>query len=176
MFWTVLYQIKSPENAGMLVRAHVAFGGARIVVVGPDPLHLTKRAQAFSRRLERLTEFVHCSDDDAFFAWCEAEQVTPIAVEIASPTTFLPGYRFPERTALIIGSEARGIPDDVLARCAGIVTIPQHGPVACLNAAVAGCLAMYELIRSLPVTRRIEGSEYIVEESNAPSPLPTDIE
>ena len=181
MFSTVLYNIKSSENTGILVRAHVALGGDKVVIVGPEPWHLSKRGQAFSRHLERLCEFVHCIDDDAFFSWCASTNITPIAVEIASPTTFLPGYVFPQRTALIVGSEGRGIPVDVLDRCSGVVTIPQYGPAPCLNVAMAGCMAMYELVRNVPVTRRIVGDAYVVEayetegtqRSTVNSPMPS---
>jgi 23S rRNA (guanosine2251-2'-O)-methyltransferase len=54
MFWTVVNELKSPENAGMIVRSHVAFGGEEIVIVGSEPWQVKKRAQSFSRRLERL--------------------------------------------------------------------------------------------------------------------------
>ena len=163
MFCTVLHHLKSPENVGILIRTHVALGGAQVVVVGPEPWRPKDRAQAFSRRLERLCEFVHCIDDDAFFSWCRSNNVVPIAIEIATPPTWLPGYSFPERTALVIGHESRGIAPDVLARCAGVVTIPQHGPVACLNVAVSGAMAMYELVRGRAASREIGGDEYVVE-------------
>lgn len=37
MFSTVLYNLRSPGNTGILVRAHVALGGDKIVAVGPEP-------------------------------------------------------------------------------------------------------------------------------------------
>jgi tRNA G18 (ribose-2'-O)-methylase SpoU len=104
----------------------------------------------------------HCRTDDEFFAWCERNEIAPVAVEIASPPAFLPGDRFPERSVLVLGNEGAGLPPDVLSRCAGVVTIPQHGPVPCLNVAVAGSIAMYELVRAVPVARAIAGDEYMV--------------
>ena len=46
MFWTVENELKSPENAGMIVRSHVAFGGQEIVIIGSEPWRFKKRAQA----------------------------------------------------------------------------------------------------------------------------------
>jgi hypothetical protein len=57
MFWTALNELKSPENAGMIVRSHVAFGGEELVVIGTEPWQFKKRAQSFSRRLEHLCAF-----------------------------------------------------------------------------------------------------------------------
>ncbi|MDH5764240.1 MAG: TrmH family RNA methyltransferase [Nitrospinota bacterium] len=34
MFLTVLHQLKSPENVGMIVRSHVAFGGDKVILSG----------------------------------------------------------------------------------------------------------------------------------------------
>jgi 23S rRNA (guanosine2251-2'-O)-methyltransferase len=162
MFWTVLHNVKSPENAGILVRAHVAFGGAQIIVVGRKPWTLKRRAQAFSRRLERLCEFIHCPDDEAFFAWCAEAQAHPVAIEIATPPTFLTTFRFGPRPALVVGNEGSGLPPSFLRRCEAVLTIPQFGPVECLNTAVSGCLAMYELMRNEPVSREIRGDAYMV--------------
>jgi 23S rRNA (guanosine2251-2'-O)-methyltransferase len=169
MFATVLHNLKSPENTGMIVRTHVAFGGEKLVIVGPDPWRLKRRAQAFSRKLERICEIVHLIDDDAFFRWCEAEEYVPVAIEIAEHPVFLPSFRFPHRPAVIVGHEGRGLPETFLRRCSHVVTIPQFGPVGCLNAAMSCGLALYELNRERPVERRIDRHKFHVEEAERPS-------
>lgn len=50
-------------------------------------------------------------------------------------------------TALIIGSEARGVSESLQARCDQQVAIPMHGRVGSLNAAVAAGMLLYELRR-----------------------------
>jgi tRNA C32,U32 (ribose-2'-O)-methylase TrmJ len=71
---------------------------------------------------------------------------------------------------LLVGHEGRGIPKQTLSRCHAVLTIPQHGPVACLNAAVAGVIAMYEAAGRRPPTRTIHDDEYVVEPSERPGP------
>ena len=164
MFATVMHHLKSPENVGMIVRTHVAFGGEKLIVVGPDPWRLKKRAQGFSRRLEKVTEMLHVPDDDAFFAWCEAERYVPVAIEIAEAPVYLPGFVFPERPAVIVGNEAKGLPKAFLERCAHVLTIPQFGRVRCLNTAVSCSIALYELNRTRPVDLAVAGSKYDVDE------------
>jgi 23S rRNA (guanosine2251-2'-O)-methyltransferase len=128
MFCTVLYRLKSPQNVGMIIRSHVAFGGERVVFVGHEhPWQFKKGTQSFSRKLQERCDLVSISTDDEFFAWCLAEDLHPVALEIASPPTFLNEFRFPQRTALIVGSEGTGLPASFLQRCAAVVTIPQHG-------------------------------------------------
>jgi len=71
MFWTAAADLKSPENAGMIVRSHVACGGEEIIVIGKEPWHFKKRAQSFSRRLEQLCAFRYLQDEANFFEWCQ---------------------------------------------------------------------------------------------------------
>ena len=49
-----------------------------------------------------------------------------------------------------------------------MVTIPQFGPVGCLNVAVSCSIAIYELNRSRPLQRAIEGHAFTVAESERP--------
>ncbi|MHB8303877.1 MAG: TrmH family RNA methyltransferase [Acidobacteriaceae bacterium] len=48
------------------------------------------------------------------------------------------------RCAIAIGNEGAGIPDAVLAHCAGTLHVPCPGPVESLNAAVATAILLYE--------------------------------
>ncbi len=145
MFTTALRQLKSPQNVGMIVRSHVAFGGREVVFVGYDlPWRFRKGSQAFSRKLERQCEIHHCTDDDAFLAWCAERSYVPIAVEIGPRARSIREFRLPDRAALILGNEAAGLPPSFLERCAHQVFVPQYGAVGSLNVAVAGSIAMLE--------------------------------
>ncbi len=168
MFSTVLNDLKSPENVAMIVRSHVAFGGDRLIVIGNRPWRFKKRAQGFSRRLEKLCSFVYISDENSFFRWAEAEAFVPIAIEITQPPTLLSDFAFPERTALVVGNERTGLHRAFCARRAATVTIPQFGPVGSLNVAISCSIAMYELSRRRPLERSIIDHKYFVEESERP--------
>jgi 23S rRNA (guanosine2251-2'-O)-methyltransferase len=50
-------------------------------------------------------------------------------------------------TALVIGSEAKGISPELLAICDRKLCIPMHGKVTSLNAAVAAGILLYEIRR-----------------------------
>lgn len=163
MFATVAHNLKSAENAGIIVRTHVAFGGGPLVIVGPEPWRFKKRAQAFSRRLERLCKLVHITTDEAFFEWCDREAFTPVAIEISENSVRLPGFRFPENPAIIVGNEGVGLPETILSRVRHVVTVPQSGPVECLNVAVSCCIAMYECNRDQPSDLKIHGKKFVVE-------------
>jgi 23S rRNA (guanosine2251-2'-O)-methyltransferase len=50
-------------------------------------------------------------------------------------------------TAIVVGSEGRGISDLVKKRCDYLVSIPMRGKITSLNASVAAALVMYEACR-----------------------------
>jgi RNA methyltransferase, TrmH family len=47
-------------------------------------------------------------------------------------------------TTFVLGAEREGLPEEVLARCDVLATIPQSGPAESLNVAMAGTVALYE--------------------------------
>ena len=49
--------------------------------------------------------------------------------------------------ALVVGSEGQGVGRLVRERCDGAIALPMRGKVDSLNAAVAGSIALYEVLR-----------------------------
>jgi tRNA G18 (ribose-2'-O)-methylase SpoU len=110
MFATILHHLNSPVNVGTIVRSHVAFGGAELVFVGLDkPWRFKKNTQAFSRRLEKLCEITYLPNDEALFTWCAEHDYSPIAIEISPTAKLLSDFIFPDRPALVVGHEGRGL-------------------------------------------------------------------
>ncbi|MBD3386625.1 hypothetical protein GF407_17105 [candidate division KSB1 bacterium] len=173
MFATVLHHLKSPENTGMIVRMHVAFNGNELIIVGPEPWRFKKRTQAFSRRLEKICNLIYLKDDEALFEWFDVNEYTPVAVEIAENPNFLPDFVFPPRPAIIVGNEGTGLAPDFIDRCGAVVTIPQYGPVACLNVAMSCGVAIYEFMRNKPVKHEISQQKYVIDDVQS---LPADQE
>ena len=50
-------------------------------------------------------------------------------------------------TALVIGSEEKGVSRLAMQRCSGTISIPMHGQLASLNASVSAAIALYEAVR-----------------------------
>jgi 23S rRNA (guanosine2251-2'-O)-methyltransferase len=53
----------------------------------------------------------------------------------------------PSPIALIVGSEGHGMAPTVRGRCQLVLRLPMHGHVESLNAATAGTVALYEILR-----------------------------
>lgn len=55
--------------------------------------------------------------------------------------------KFAEKVAVVIGNEAHGVSEEVMSLANKLIKIPMEGNGESLNAAVAGAVVMYELLR-----------------------------
>jgi len=53
--------------------------------------------------------------------WCEANFYSPVAIEIALQAHTLSGFEFPERTALVVGNEGKGLSPEIIDRCESVL-------------------------------------------------------
>jgi len=61
---------------------------------------------------------------------------------------------YPEKLAIVLGSEATGVRPINLRECDFLVSIPMLGNVASLNVGVAGAICLYEMVRQQRLVRR----------------------
>ncbi len=131
-----LWHVSDPGNVGTLMRAADAFGPAFVALsqgcadpTGPKALRASAGA-IFRVPTGRFDEAPGTK------VGLVADGGTPLLeVELAEQTTF------------VLGAEREGLPDDVLARCDVLATIPQTGGAESLNVAMAGSIALYERSR-----------------------------
>jgi TrmH family RNA methyltransferase len=127
-----LWHVADPGNVGTLIRTADAFGASIELSdgcadpTGPKALRASAGAAfrvplgaAFGRRVALV-----------------AHGARPLPeVELREPTVF------------VLGAEREGLPDEVLARCDEVATIPTPGGAESLNVAAAGAIALYERSR-----------------------------
>lgn len=163
-FNTVLYKVLSPQNVGMIIRSHVAFGGGDVIFVGYDkPWDFKKGSQAFSRKLEERCTIIDFFDEEKFFVWSAEHRVKNIAIEIDNNSTSLHTYKFTANSNLIVGSEGKGLPQEFIQRCDDSIYIPQYGQVECLNVAVAASIVLFNFASAaFSHEKKIAGTKFEV--------------
>lgn len=160
-FCTILNSLKSPQNVGMIVRTHVAFGGEEIIITGHDlPWKFKKGTQSFSRKLEKLCNIIHIKDQYDALKWCSTNGYSKIAFEIKENPTLIDKFSFPNNVALIFGNESYGMEQDFLNECEHVITIPQIGNVGSLNVAISASIAMYEFKRDSEDLNKIVNNKF----------------
>jgi TrmH family RNA methyltransferase len=134
--------LQDPGNLGTLVRSAEAFGATGMILLpGTVSLWNPKTLRASSGSAFRLP-IVSMQAEETFRALREA------GVEIVAAVARDGGEADLRRpTALLIGNEGAGLPQDLVAAADARVTIPFPGPVESLNAGVAGSVLLYEAMR-----------------------------
>ena len=142
----VMDHLKPNVNAGKLVRTADAMGAREIRTIGMPYFNVRPTVESL-RNIPLRTE----TSVDACFAALRSEGYAIFALEPerdVAERTFLDATTLPRKTAIIVGHESRGVsfsaaqhPDVVW------LSIRQFGRVPCLNASVAGSIALYEYAR-----------------------------
>jgi RNA methyltransferase, TrmH family len=130
-----LWRVADPGNVGTLVRSADAFGASVALSRGcADPTG-AKALRASAGAVFR----VPIGDLDGL-------QGRRIALAVHEGTP-LPEVALGEPMVFVLGAEREGLPEEVLATCDAVATIPLPGAAESLNVAAAGAIALYEWSR-----------------------------
>jgi tRNA G18 (ribose-2'-O)-methylase SpoU len=125
-------------NIGSIVRTANAFNVAAVHILG---------RRRWNRRgamvTDRYLDIRHHQDVPSFLAELAQLDVTPVGVDNLPGAVPLETAALPQRCCLVFGSEGPGLTDEVVAGCAGLVSITQYGSTRSLNAGAAAAIAMY---------------------------------
>ena len=143
----VLDHLQDPQNFGTLLRAGEAAGVAgaiipqdRAVAVTPAVVNASAGAVEHLRvcQTPNLARVLDLLKDAGW--WSVGLDTGPDAANLFTAD-------LPSPIALVVGAEGGGIGPNVRRHCDLIVSLPMQGRVASLNAASAGTVALFELVR-----------------------------
>jgi 23S rRNA (guanosine2251-2'-O)-methyltransferase len=145
-FFLILDSIQDPQNLGSLVRTAGAAGAHGVIIpkdrasdITPTVVKASAGATAHVA-VARVTNLVNA------ISQLKEEGVWVAAVE-ADANQSIYNTDFNSDTALVIGSEGAGIRRLIKKTCDFSVSIPMSGKVNSLNAAQAGAITMFEILR-----------------------------
>lgn len=144
----VAWGVSDPGNCGTLLRVAAAFGYGYLG--GPGS------ADLWSPKVLRAAAGAHFAVAVARVDTLEQVRAGGrVVVATLARGGVLPGA-FPGSVAVLVGSEAHGLPPELVAAADLRVTIPTTGAVESLNAAVAGAIVAYagaapDLATNLPL-------------------------
>ena len=142
----VLVDLSDPGNAGTLIRTAEAAGCAGVVFAGTstDPFG-PKAVRAAAGSIVRLPIAEVAVVEIALEQLRAAGR--SIVATVVSGGMALEDVELSGSVALLIGSEAHGLPADVVAQSSASVTIPMQSSVESINAAIAGAVVLFEAAR-----------------------------
>ena len=142
----VLDGIVDPHNLGAIARTMDAAGGHGIVIperraAGISPGAIRASAGALMHlpvarvvNIARTIEYLNQLGVQTVGLSADAKE-DYASVNLTQPT------------AIVVGSEEKGLSRLVAKRCSQTVSIPMHGKLASLNASVSAGIALYEAVR-----------------------------
>jgi RNA methyltransferase, TrmH family len=142
----VLADLSDPGNAGTLIRSAEAFG-ASAVCFGPHAVepYNDKVVRASMGSLFRVP-IVRYEEWQQFVTAAHAARLQIVGSDARGDD--VRRVTLPDRAALIVGQERRGLDEIPRADFALVLALPQREGVESLNAGVAGSLLLYELGRA----------------------------
>ncbi len=144
----VLNGITSPENVGAILRSSTAFGINSIIVDSKSASPLLRRAIRVSMGNVFFSKLHHCQSLDEQLLELQEKGYQIFGTANEPNSIDLEDMDFPNKCALIIGSEGWGMDASVRNRCSQTIKITINEDVAHLNAAMAATIFSYRLKNS----------------------------
>ncbi len=143
----VLDRVQDPQNLGTLLRTAEAAGVQGVVLpereaAGVSPAVVKASAGACEHlAIARVTNLARA------LATLQKAGLWAIGLETDAQATLYTEIDWDRPLALVVGSEGFGLRRLIRERCDSLARLPMRGQVASLNAAVAGSVALYEILR-----------------------------
>ena len=143
----LLDHLQDPQNVGTLLRAAEAAGSAGVVIPQDRAADITPAVVNASAgavealRIARVPNLTRAAEDLKERGWWLA------GLDTGDDAVDLFATDLPRPVALVVGAEGSGIAPNLRRRCDLILAIPMLGTVASLNAATAGAIALFDLVR-----------------------------
>lgn len=147
-FWLVLDRIQDPGNLGTLIRSAEAAGVSGIFLThgSTDPYNAKALRAGTGAVLHLPVVELSQEQSDCRFLLDAGIHLVGAALEKGKPYGQV-GYQRP--LALVIGNEANGIDQALLAKVESRVTIPMRGRLQSLNAAIAGSILLFHIAETM---------------------------
>ncbi|MBU1208956.1 MAG: 23S rRNA (guanosine(2251)-2'-O)-methyltransferase RlmB [Proteobacteria bacterium] len=142
----ILDSIEDPQNFGSLIRTAEACGVKGIIIpkdraVGVTPAVVKVSAGAATHiPVVRVTNLAHTLEE------LKKENFWIVGADARGEKS-LYEMKFDMNVGLVIGSEGKGIRPLILKKCDYAISIPMKGKTSSLNAAVAGAIILFEILR-----------------------------
>jgi TrmH family RNA methyltransferase len=141
----LLAELQDPGNLGTILRSAEAFGATGVISLpGTVSPWNPKAVRASAGSVFRMP-LIESTPDECFAQLRSSNiRILTTAVQGAESASVADLTR---PTALLVGNEGSGVPQELASLCDGAITIPTPGPVESLNAAVAASVLLYEAAR-----------------------------
>ena len=131
-----IYNPKTIENVGTLWRAAFSFGASFIFTIGKR----YKNQSSDTSKTYRHIPFIEYPTYE-YFKSLKPKNSLLVAIENSEGAIPIQRFYHPERAIYILGSEDKGLPNEIISECDQVIILP--GKI-CHNVAVSGAMVMFD--------------------------------
>lgn len=157
--YVIAHNIRSTFNVGALLRTAEGLGIKKVFFTGytpypavPNDTRLPHEAQKLTKQInktalgaEAMVPIEVHSDIIRLFKELQSAGIEIIALEQSKNATPLTSFNAPDRLAILLGEEVKGIEPELLNKIQTHIVIPMHGKKESFNVASAAAMALHEL-------------------------------
>ncbi len=139
------------KNIGALFRLCDALGVEHLYLTGDSAITSDAKFTKVSRSTERSVAFSAEQDAFSVIETLKENGYTIISLELTTQSINIRDFDFSiaEKICLILGNEARGVDDQLLAMSDHCVHIPMLGMNSSMNVICAASIALFEITQSM---------------------------
>ena len=147
----ILDNVRSLNNVGSVFRTADAFRIKHIYLCGITATPPHKDIQKTALGSTDSVDWSYADNTQSIVKKLQFEKVKVIAIEQAENSTELQSFVPQKKTtyALVFGHEVKGVSQDVVSGCDGIIEIPQYGTKHSLNVAVSSGVVLWDLFSKI---------------------------
>ena len=147
----VLDNVRSLLNVGSVFRTSDAFRFSKILLCGITPTPSLEMNKTALGAIDSV-EWEHFEDVKSALNELKEEGFSIFGIEQTDTSISLERLdSFPDKVAIVLGNEVKGVSLEALEMCDRIVEIPQQGTKHSLNVSVCGGIVSWELYKQLGV-------------------------
>lgn len=145
-FIILLDGITDPQNLGSILRTANAVGAHGVVIPKRRAIGLTAAVSKASAGAIEYVPVARVTNIGQTIEYLKEQNIWVVGTDQSGEKSFY-DIDLKGSIALIIGSEGEGMGKLVSEKCDFIVNLPMKGEISSLNAAVAGAIVMYEILK-----------------------------
>lgn len=144
--YAILHQLQDPGNAGMILRTADALGIDGVIYSACCDIYSPKVVRATMGSLFRVP-LCTVTEIAPVLEVCREASIQTCAAVVGGDAQHVGRFVFHKGMAVVIGNEGNGLPSEVASACTSRITIPMHGTIESLNAAMAAGIILWEMQR-----------------------------
>ncbi len=143
----VLDQVEDPQNFGQIIRTVECAGIKGIIYSKHHSVSLTETALQVSQGAFVNMKFYEVTNIRNELKKLKKNNFWVVGLENSVNSSLWHSIDYSDKTAIVVGSEGRGVRKKVLETCDFIATIPMQGVTNSLNVSAATSVIVFEILR-----------------------------